>query len=70
MIKCLGSGRFTLTNPNGKELLGHVPGKLRRCRIRLLDIVLVSFRFANSNKVDIIHRYNDQEAVEIRKIAI
>ena len=61
-IKSLGSCRFDLIDPLNKEYLGIVRGNMRKkIWIKVDDIVIFSYRSFQDNKVDIIHKYRDNE---------
>lgn len=69
IIKVLGEARFMLVCPNAKQHLSHARGKMR-CRqwIRIGDLVLFTYRDTTSAKVDIIHKYNDEQAKQIKRV--
>ena len=61
VVKTLGDGRFELSCNDGITRLGHIRGKMRRrVWIHPTDVVLVSMRDFDDNKVDIIHKYTPQ----------
>jgi len=59
----LGDRRVNVIFPDGTEILGHIPRRLKRQRqfVKVDDVVLVSIRDFQDNKVDIIHKYNEKE---------
>jgi|TARA_B110000259_G_scaffold160983_1_gene184805 translation initiation factor 1A len=63
VIKMLGNRRVTVLTVDNKEVLARIPGRFRR-RVKVLinDLVLVSTREYQDDKVDIIHKYLDEEA--------
>ncbi|KAL0248528.1 hypothetical protein GEMRC1_003764 [Eukaryota sp. GEM-RC1] len=67
--KLLGNARVEVTCfPSQRKRLAHIRGKLRkRCWMRVSDIVLVSLREFQDNKVDIVHKYNDDEIRALKR---
>jgi len=63
--KILGNGRVTVLYTDGSSMLAHIRGSLKRCRMGVGDIVLVSIRDFQPDKCDIIHKY---EKEEVRKL--
>ena len=62
ITKMLGDRRVLLKLPDTTELIGIIPGRFRkRCWMKVGDIVLVSIREFQKDKVDIIHKYDDSE---------
>jgi translation initiation factor 1A len=62
VLKKLGDRRLTVRLVTGQELLAVIPGRFRkRCWIDVDDLILVSFRQFQENKVDVIHKYNSDE---------
>ena len=58
----LGSCRFELMDPTNKKYIGIVRGNMRKkIWIKVDDIVIFSHRSFQDNKVDIIHKYNDND---------
>lgn len=68
VIKMLGSGRLTCILPDGREILGIIPGRMKKRKqwIRLNDIILVSIRDFQDTKADVLCVYNYSE-VEMLK---
>jgi translation initiation factor 1A len=62
VIKLLGNCRALVLCNNGAEAIGIIRGSLRRFNKRVLiengDIVVVSKRDFQDNKVDIVHKFN------------
>jgi translation initiation factor 1A len=62
IIKLLGDRKVTLLLSDNSECLGIIPGRFRkRVWMKTGDIVLVSRRDFQDNKLDIIYKYNDEE---------
>lgn len=63
--KLLGNCRLQLTTENGKDVVGIIRGKLRKFNTRVVievgDIVVISKRDFQENKVDIVHKYNGEQ---------
>ena len=58
----LGSCRFEVIDPSNKQYIGIVRGNMRKkIWIKVDDIVIFSYRSFQDNKVDIIHKYKDNE---------
>jgi len=63
----LGSSRLRVMCSDGEERLCTIRGKLvRRAWVHLRDIILVSLRDFEPGKVDMIHKYTDEEARNLR----
>lgn len=59
ITKALGDAKFECITPDGDVKFASVPGSFRkRVWIRVDDVVLVSIRQFEPNKVDIIHKYS------------
>jgi len=60
--KLLGNCRVSLITNSGNDVIGIIRGNMRKFNKRVLieegDIVVVSKRDFQSNKVDIVHKYN------------
>ena len=76
VTKILGSGRTQVSfidditdpkNPRMETKLGIVRNSIRRQRIRQSDVVLVSIRTFQKDKVDIIYKYNPYEINSFKK---
>ena len=64
----LGNCRFSLQCQDGKSRMGTVRGKLhKKIWIARGDVVLVGLRDFQDDKCDIIHKYNNDEAIDLRK---
>tara|TARA_B100001142_G_C14291801_1_gene639280 strand:- start:79 stop:594 length:516 start_codon:yes stop_codon:yes gene_type:complete len=65
VIKMLGNCRVSLITNSGNETIGIIRGSLRKFAKRILiekgDIVVVSLRGFQDNKVDIVHKYNREQ---------
>ena len=63
VLTLLGDRRMTLMLPDRSNILGHVRDALKRKRVRVGvdDVVLVSRRDFQPDKVDIIHKYAPDE---------
>jgi|TARA_Y100000389_G_scaffold185501_1_gene204967 translation initiation factor 1A len=65
VIKMLGNCRVSLLTNTGKESIGIIRGTLRKFTNRIIiekgDIVVISKRGYQDNKVDIVHKYNREQ---------
>lgn len=65
VIKLLGNCRVLVLCDNGNEAIGVIRGSMRRFNKRVLieagDIIVVSTREYQDNKVDIVHKYNAEQ---------
>ena len=62
IMKSLGDRRMIVILPDSTEFLAHIPGRFRkRCWINIGDVVLTSRRSFQDEKLDIIHKYTDDE---------
>jgi translation initiation factor 1A len=65
VMKVLGNCRVLVLCDNGTEAIGVIRGSMRRFNKRVLietgDIVAVSMREFQTNKVDIVHKYNAEQ---------
>ena len=65
IIKLLGDRRLTVRYPDGKEVLAVIPGRMKKRgrskRVMLDDVILVSKRDFQEDKVDVIHQYTTDE---------
>lgn len=69
IIKILGDRKVTLMLPDHSEILGLIPGRFRkRCWMNSGDVVLISYRSFETTKVDIVHKYNQDEVVKLVKM--
>jgi len=65
----LGDRRMSVVFPDGSEKLALIPGRFRkRCWMVSGDIVLISHRDFQDNKVDIIHKYTSSEMNKLFKL--
>ena len=68
ITKLLGDRRVMLIAPDNSEILGHIQGKFRkRVWFNVNDIVLFSRRDFQDEKVDIIHKYSDDDIKKLIK---
>jgi len=68
VTKMLGNGRVTVKNADKNERLGIIRGSMRkRDWISVGDLVLVTLRGFQDDKVDIVFRYNESEVRLLRK---
>jgi len=66
VISLLGDRKITVRLPHGTEILGVIPGKMkRRCMINIDDVIIVGIREFQQDKVDVLHKYNEDE---VRKL--
>ena len=67
VIKMLGNCRVSLITNTGNECIGVIRGNLKRFSNRVLiekgDIVAVSTRDFQKNKVDIVHKFNRDQVL-------
>lgn len=69
VMRCLGDRRLTVILTDSSEMLAVIPGRFRkRVWIKPDDIVIVSRREFQNNKLDIIHKYNSDEIRKLHKI--
>jgi len=61
VVAMLGDRRVTLILADGVEILGIIPGKMKRIRVNLDDVVLVGIRSFQDNKVDVLYLYTPAE---------
>jgi translation initiation factor 1A len=67
VINALGDRRMKLVLVDGSEMVGHIPGRLRKVWIKSGDVVLVSHREFQPSKLDILHKYTPEEARRLYK---
>lgn len=64
-VKLLGNCRVSLLTNTGSDVIGIIRGNMRKFNKRVLivegDIVAISKREFQSNKVDIVHKYNSEQ---------
>ena len=66
--KNLGDRRLIVLLPNKKEMLAIIPGRFRkRCWMAVGDVILVSRREFQADKLDVIHKYNTEEIQKLVK---
>lgn len=65
VLKLLGNCRVTVFTNSGNECIGIIRGSLRKFSKRVLiekgDIIIVSIRDYQNNKVDIVHKFNREQ---------
>tara|TARA_B100000902_G_C27302473_1_gene913607 strand:- start:727 stop:1134 length:408 start_codon:yes stop_codon:yes gene_type:complete len=62
ITKMLGDRRVTVMFPNKEEFMAMIPGRFRkRCWMKVGEIVIVSRRDFQDSKMDILHKYTDEE---------
>ncbi|OQR82338.1 eukaryotic translation initiation factor 1A [Achlya hypogyna] len=67
VLRMLGNGRLEAYCYDGVTRLGHIRGKMRKkVWVGAGDIVLVSLREYQDGKVDVIHKYNADEARSLK----
>jgi len=69
ITKNLGDCRFECDpfRDQGTTIIGHIRGSLRkRVWMKAGDFVIVSFRDFDPNTCDIIHKYTDDEAIQLK----
>ena len=65
--KLLGDRRVTLTLIDGTNKMGIIPGRFRKRNwMKPGNLVLVSAREFQDSKLDIIHKYNDEEKKKLK----
>jgi translation initiation factor 1A len=68
VVKKLGDRRVTCSLPDGTEILALIPGKFRKkVWIDLQNVVLISYRDFQKDRVDIIYRYSPREVKQLYK---
>jgi translation initiation factor 1A len=67
-IKMLGDRRILIMLPDKSESMAIIPGKFRkRCWIKVGDVIIISRREYQDNKLDVIHKYSDCETRNLAK---
>jgi len=68
--KALGDKRVLVVLVDGKEVVAHIPGKFTKKKIwvNIDNVVLVSKREYENNKMDIIHLYEYDEVKKLVKL--
>lgn len=68
VLRVNGSGRYQISCFDGKERLGIIAGNIkRRVRLAINDVVLVSLWDFQDNKCSIIHKYERDEVMKLKK---
>ena len=66
--KMLGDRRILAMMPDKSEKLAIIPGRFRkRCWFKVGDVIMVSYREFEQSKLDVIHKYNDDETRKLAK---
>mgnify|MGYP003653436249 CR=1 FL=1 len=61
--KSLGDRRLIVTLPDSTEKMAIIPGRFRkRCWMKIGDIILISFREFQKEKIDVCYKYDADEA--------
>ena len=69
IMKALGDRKLNVILCDGTEMIAVIPGKFRkRCWMSAGDIILVSRREFQDNKLDVLHKYNDDEKQKLRRM--
>jgi len=69
IMNTLGDRRMSVILPDSTEILAVIPGRFRkRCWMSVGDIVLISRRDFQDNRVDIIHKYKTEELRKLLKL--
>ncbi len=70
ILRPLGNKRMQCKLPDGSEKLGIIRGNLKKKKnyVNVNNVVLVSLREFQDNKVDIIGLYNESEVKTLRKM--
>ena len=63
--KLLGDRRVSVILPDNSTMLARIAGRLRKQRITIGDIVLISFRSFQDDKSDLIHLYSKNEVAQL-----
>ena len=68
ILKVNGSGRYQIYCFDGTDRLGIIAGNIKRkVRLSINDIVLVSLWEFQDNKCSIIHKYDSDEVMKLKK---
>ena len=68
ITKMLGDRRVIVMFPNKEEFIAMIPGRFRkRCWMKVGDIVVISRRDFQDTKMDILHKYTDEETKILAK---
>ena len=66
--RMLGDRRILAMMPDKSEILAIIPGRFRkRCWFKVGDVIIVSYREFEQSKLDVIHKYNDDETRKLAK---
>ncbi len=70
VVGLLGDRKLTVVLPDSSESMAIIPGKFRkRLWIKVGDVILVSVREFQDNKLDVLYKYTDKEVVELARHA-
>jgi len=70
ITRLLGDRKVTVLLIDGSEILGLIPGKFRRrVWFKTDDIILISRREFQNDRVDIVYKYHEHEARKLMKMA-
>ena len=68
ITKMLGDRRVIVMFPSKEEFIAMIPGRFRkRCWMKIGDIVVISRRDFQDTKMDILHKYTDEETKILAK---
>ncbi|GIQ87529.1 translation initiation factor 1A [Kipferlia bialata] len=67
VMKMLGGGRLDAYCMDGKRRICHIRGRLRRIRLHVGDLVLISVRPFQTDKADVLHKYLPDEMRALQK---
>ena len=66
VTKMLGDRRMQVMLPDKSHSLAIIPGRFRkRCWMKPGDVLIVSFREFQDDKLDVVYKYNDDEAKKL-----
>lgn len=63
--KLLGDRRVSVILPDKSTMLARIAGRLRKQRITIGDVVLISYRSFQDDKSDVIHVYTRDEVAKL-----
>lgn len=68
MTKMLGDRRIIVMLPDKSESMAIIPGKFKkRCWIKVGDVLIISKRDYQDNKLDVLYKYSDEETRTLAK---
>lgn len=69
VVKLLGDCRLSVTTESGHKRVAIIRGKFhKKVWIKVHDIVLVALRGYQDDRVDVIHRYDESEVNQLKKL--